>query len=216
MFLKSLIKYLIEGFAISLVLFLVPSNKLSIKEIAMIGLTASSIFAVLDITSPTIGQMSKNGFGLGTGLILGNYGVESFDNLDGNEVEPFNANSANDGLICKDINNVCKFTPESMDIHKQNFICSRVGGNCSVVEPCYIDNGSCKLHDIYSKDIGARQCSFKGNRCTLLPTQSPPSSIPESTGQMGTTLPASPTPPQSKLTPIQDGQTIENFSDYLI
>ena len=53
--LERIFKYLIEGMIVSMVAFVsISKKKIKIKEIALIGLTSSVIFAILDTISPTI------------------------------------------------------------------------------------------------------------------------------------------------------------------
>jgi hypothetical protein len=64
---KKITKYLIEGFVIALVLRWLPSNNLSVKEIAVISLIASGTLIMLDTYSPTISSGYRNGIGLALG-----------------------------------------------------------------------------------------------------------------------------------------------------
>lgn len=68
---KRMIKYLIEGLAVGLAAFLIPSKKIKQNEVLVIGLTAATVFALLDNFSPGIsfGARHGAGFGLGTGLV---------------------------------------------------------------------------------------------------------------------------------------------------
>ena len=73
----QLFKYLLEGLAVSFASTLISKNKLNIKEIVMLGLTAAATFIVLDYFSPTItiGARQGAGFGLGHKLV-----TEGMDN----------------------------------------------------------------------------------------------------------------------------------------
>jgi ABC-type Co2+ transport system permease subunit len=68
-----IIKYLLEGSVVGLAAYLIPSKKLSGEEVLTIALVAASIFAVLDLFSPSISQSARlgAGFGLGAGIIGG-------------------------------------------------------------------------------------------------------------------------------------------------
>lgn len=69
--LKRVIKYLVEGLAVAFVAYyFVGRNKLDIKDIVMLGITAAFVFAILDTFSPTIslGARFGAGFGIGQGL----------------------------------------------------------------------------------------------------------------------------------------------------
>jgi hypothetical protein len=67
---KRIIKYLVEGLAVGLVSFLMLRKTPDIEEIFLLSLTASSVFAILDVFVPVAGQASRTGFGVGTGLAL--------------------------------------------------------------------------------------------------------------------------------------------------
>lgn len=70
---NRMVKYLIEGLAVSLAAGLLPSKSLKGPEIMMIALTASAVFAVLDMWSPAVAGGARHGagFGIGTGLVGG-------------------------------------------------------------------------------------------------------------------------------------------------
>lgn len=65
---KRTIKYLVEGLAVALAAFYIPRKKMDPQEILMIAITASAIFAVLDMYSPTIAQGARHGAGFGIGM----------------------------------------------------------------------------------------------------------------------------------------------------
>lgn len=65
--LKNLVKYLIEGLAISVAAFLIPNRITSIKEVVLIGLIASLSFFILDVFAPATGPGLRQGAGLGIG-----------------------------------------------------------------------------------------------------------------------------------------------------
>jgi len=69
--LKRVVKYLIEGIAVAFVAyFFIGKNKLNIKDVLMLGITAAFVFAILDVFSPTValGTRFGAGFGIGQGL----------------------------------------------------------------------------------------------------------------------------------------------------
>lgn len=66
--LTSLIKYLLEGLAVAITAFLLPTANLDGKEIALIALTAAAVFSLLDTLAPEIGTASRQGAGFGIGL----------------------------------------------------------------------------------------------------------------------------------------------------
>jgi uncharacterized RDD family membrane protein YckC len=67
---KRIIKYLVEGFMVSIVAYAIPKKSLNIEEIALIALTAASTFCILDTYLPSFALSTRNGAGLGMGLSL--------------------------------------------------------------------------------------------------------------------------------------------------
>lgn len=65
--LRRVIKYLVEGLAVAIAAYYIPQRNMSLREIAMIGLTAAAIFAILDLYSPAIGAAARQGAGFGIG-----------------------------------------------------------------------------------------------------------------------------------------------------
>jgi len=72
---KRIIKYLVEGFMVSIAAYAIPNAKrgLNYEEIALIALTAAATFSVLDVFVPSMASSARGGagFGLGTNLIGG-------------------------------------------------------------------------------------------------------------------------------------------------
>lgn len=68
--LRRVLKYLIEGFVVAIAAYYIPSRRLQLSEIAMIGLSAAAIFAILDIFAPSIGSAARTGAGFGIGANL--------------------------------------------------------------------------------------------------------------------------------------------------
>lgn len=69
-FMRKVIKYLILGAVVSVVSALLPKKSMNIEEIVVIGITAASCFAILDVFAPSIGVAARNGAGMGIGLGL--------------------------------------------------------------------------------------------------------------------------------------------------
>jgi hypothetical protein len=75
----QLIKYIFEGLAIAIAVYVIPKRKISYQEIALISVIAGSIFAVLDYFSPFIGFSGRQGSGFGIGYNLAT-NIEGFKN----------------------------------------------------------------------------------------------------------------------------------------
>lgn len=65
------LKYVIEGFFIVIVIYLLDMHKkLDIMEIAILALTAACVFAIMDTLSPTYQNSVRQGVGLASGFKL--------------------------------------------------------------------------------------------------------------------------------------------------
>ena len=69
--LKRAVKYLIEGLAVGVAAYFIPTKKMNLEEVLMIAVTAAAVFALLDMYAPSIGGAMRQGtgFGLGANLI---------------------------------------------------------------------------------------------------------------------------------------------------
>ena len=64
------VKYVLEGLAVAVAAALFPGKPLKYGEIAMLGLTAAAVFAILDIYAPSVGSSARTGAGFGIGANL--------------------------------------------------------------------------------------------------------------------------------------------------
>lgn len=64
---KRAVKYLLEGAAVALAARYIPSEKIDMKEIAMIAFTAACVFAVLDMYAPSVSVAARQGAGFALG-----------------------------------------------------------------------------------------------------------------------------------------------------
>jgi hypothetical protein len=64
---RRAIKYVLEGMAVAVAAKLIPRQSLSLKEIAMIGMTAAAVFAILDMYAPAVSTGARTGAGLAIG-----------------------------------------------------------------------------------------------------------------------------------------------------
>jgi hypothetical protein len=71
--LQNLIKYALEGIAVSVAAFYLTSKKQSIQEVLILGLIAAVTFLVLDLFAPAVGAGARHGsgFGIGYGMVGG-------------------------------------------------------------------------------------------------------------------------------------------------
>lgn len=68
--LRRSIKYALEGIAVALVAYYFTKNKLEVKEVLLLGITAAFGFAILDTFSPTISLGARFGAGFGIGQTM--------------------------------------------------------------------------------------------------------------------------------------------------
>jgi hypothetical protein len=71
--LTRLAKYLIEGLAVGLVLYILPSKSLPASEILLVSLVAASIFSILDLLAPSVSSTVRGGVGYGIGFQLAGF-----------------------------------------------------------------------------------------------------------------------------------------------
>lgn len=64
---ENVVKYILEGLAVSVASHLVSKNRLNFKEIALLGVTAALVFMVLDQFSPAVSAGARQGSGFGIG-----------------------------------------------------------------------------------------------------------------------------------------------------
>ena len=67
------VKYLVEGLVVAIVAWILPSKSLDVNEVILLGLTAASIFALLDILAPSISSTVRGGVGYGIGFQLAGF-----------------------------------------------------------------------------------------------------------------------------------------------
>lgn len=67
---SRVVKYLLEGIVVGIVAFVLPSNGMNLGEATIIALVAASMFALLDLLSPSIGASFRQGAGMGLGFGL--------------------------------------------------------------------------------------------------------------------------------------------------
>lgn len=73
-----IVKYLLEGLAVAIASHLVAGQKLDVKEIMMLGLSATAVFIVLDYyaTDIAVGARHGAGFGIGAQMVGGSEEAE--------------------------------------------------------------------------------------------------------------------------------------------
>ena len=64
---KSLSKYAMEGLAVGVASYLIPSKSMTYQGILLVAVTAAAVFAILDQFSPVIAYGSRHGTGFAIG-----------------------------------------------------------------------------------------------------------------------------------------------------
>jgi hypothetical protein len=67
---RNVVKYLILGLVIAFAAYYIPQRTMQLREILMIGATTAITFAVLDYFTPSIGEATRTGAGLGIGATM--------------------------------------------------------------------------------------------------------------------------------------------------
>ncbi len=67
---KRIVKYIVEGFMVAIVAYVIPKKSLNLEEIALLALTAAATFAILDSYIPSMGVSARTGAGFGIGANL--------------------------------------------------------------------------------------------------------------------------------------------------
>jgi hypothetical protein len=67
---KRVIKYLVEGFFVAVVAYVLPKRSLDIEEVMIIALTAAATFSILDTYLPSMAVSAKSGAGFSLGMNL--------------------------------------------------------------------------------------------------------------------------------------------------
>ena len=65
-----LIKYLLEGLAVAASMILILRKTPMLEEIMTIALIAATVFAILDMLSPSVGLTTRQGAGFGLGASM--------------------------------------------------------------------------------------------------------------------------------------------------
>ena len=64
---RRVMKYLIEGFAVAVAAYYIPSKMLKFEEIVIVAFTAACTFAILDWAAPQVASSARIGAGFGIG-----------------------------------------------------------------------------------------------------------------------------------------------------
>ena len=81
---QRLLKYTVEGVAVAVAAFYLTGKKSNLRDVLFIGLTAATVFLVLDAYAPSIGSGARlgAGFSIGAGLVGGVPGLEGMEDGD--------------------------------------------------------------------------------------------------------------------------------------
>lgn len=68
--LTRVIKYFLEGLAVAVAMIIIPRKTPHMEEILTVAVVGATVFAILDMLSPSIGLTSRQGAGFGLGASL--------------------------------------------------------------------------------------------------------------------------------------------------
>ena len=68
--LTRIIKYFLEGLAVAVAMIIIPQKTPKVEEIMTIAVIAATVFAILDMLSPSVGLTARQGAGFGLGANL--------------------------------------------------------------------------------------------------------------------------------------------------
>ena len=176
----AFIKYLLEGLAVAVAMYLVQKNKTNIRELIIIALTASATFAVLDQFSPYTSSGARQGSGIGIGAsvvggsadAMGGYNIEGFDDSE----EGFDAVPAlqqGKANVCALNGTTCSYGSSATQEEKHHYVCTMQNGQCSATKACAKTNGTCLLAPgVQPTDVSGRSC-VPVNDCQLKASTEP-------------------------------------------
>lgn len=144
----SLIKYLFEGLAVAIAAYLIPTKKIQYTELILISLTASAMFAILDVFSPFVAISARRGSGFAIGYNQVGMGQES---------------------ICQTQNGTCTYDPNVSKENLETYICKDNNGQCTPVKACQLIDKQCQWTADSEKlpDANGRECTMINDICQL-------------------------------------------------
>lgn len=158
--LKSLLRYLSEGFGVGLASYLIAGQRFSLQEILMIALTAAVTLFILDQFAPAIGPSARLGAGFGLGLqtVTNVPGLEAFDDSEaiqhGQAPEPA-------PYVTTDVK-VEPGCPGGPTHYNNNCSCGcPCTSTCQPEDKCKIDCPDNKPCDLNDCNIGVSGCPYK-------------------------------------------------------
>ncbi len=68
--LTRVIKYFLEGLAVAVAMIIIPRKTPQMEEILTVAVVGATVFAILDMLSPSVGLTARQGAGFGLGAHL--------------------------------------------------------------------------------------------------------------------------------------------------
>jgi hypothetical protein len=68
--LTRVIKYFLEGLAVAVAMIIIPRKTPQMEEILTVAVVGATVFAILDMLSPSVGLTARQGAGFGLGARL--------------------------------------------------------------------------------------------------------------------------------------------------
>lgn len=160
---QSLLKYVLEGAAVGVAAYLLPSKKLIYTDIIIIALTAAAVFAVLDQFSPYVAVGARQGTGFAIGYQQVGFGNDkkSEDNEDDGEREP-------PENICQMTDDKCTYSPGVSQEHMDKFLCKKKEDKCVPFKACKRSK-QCEWAEDAEQlaDATGRSCTMVDEHCRM-------------------------------------------------
>jgi hypothetical protein len=163
---RSLLKYILEGLAVAIAMYLLTSHKPQYVEIILIALTAAAVFAVLDAFSPYVARGARQGSGFALGYQQVGFGTPESTSAN-NTPMPHPPEG-----ICAMKDNVCTYHEDARQDQKDRFLCKQENDQCVPTRACK-ETRTCKWNEDADQllDASGRACALVNNRCQMAPIE---------------------------------------------
>lgn len=153
---QSLIKYILEGFAVALAAYAIPQKRVDPQEIAVISLVAAAVFAVLDQFAPAVASGARQGAGFGIGFRQVNF--EGFEDDAPPDVD---VDATQVPKCIKNKSGKCTYNPSISQDDRSRFLCTPKT-MCKAVNACKMGpDGQC----VWENDSFRQYADSSGMSC---------------------------------------------------
>lgn len=155
---QSLIKYILEGFAVALAAYAIPQKRVDPQEIAVIALVAAAVFAVLDQFAPAVASGARQGAGFGIGFRQVNFEGFEDDALPDVDVD---VDATQVPKCIKNASGQCTYAPSMSKDDRSRVLC-KPETSCKAVNACKMGpEGQC----VWENDTFRQHADASGMSC---------------------------------------------------